>query len=367
MATKWVRTTNGLDANDGNSHANAYKTMQKALDNTSGGDRINVAAESSEVLAAALDWVSFGGGTGRAAPLMIAGYTATEGDGGIGEIDGNDAVANLYSTTSIPSYVIHYNMKLHSTTGFVVDPTTGWAFINCEVTDCDGLSLIDGSINVVVMGCHLHTTGGTGVDGLTVGTDTVCIGNEIHATTGAGINRNNLSSVLIGNLIYDVDEHGIELGNSDHGCVIGNHIVGESISNMDGISMTGTANGNIILGNIIKDWGTSSVGGGINYGANGNAYAVGWNHFHNNSEGNYLAADDWADLTANDTTTDPTFANKAAGDFAVGTNAKGKGWPDAFPRGTTTPFVDSGAVQREEAGGGTTSILGGGNLEGGFA
>lgn len=56
---------------------------------------------------------------------------------------------------------------------------------------------------------------------------------------------------------------------------------------------------------------------------------------------------------AHDTNLDPQFTNAGAYDFSVGTNLKGKGYPGGFTGGTSTGYMDSGAVQRQEAGGTT--------------
>lgn len=46
-------------------------------------------------------------------------------------------------------------------------------------------------------------------------------------------------------------------------------------------------------------------------------------------------------------------------DFSIGTNLKAKGFPGAFPAGLTTSYLDIGAAQRQEAGGGGQSFVSG--------
>ncbi len=86
---------------------------------------------------------------------------------------------------------------------------------------------------------------------------------------------------------------------------------------------------------------------------------VGYNHYFNNSEGDEVdVVVDGLDY-GNNQTTDPTFTDAAGGDYSVGANAKGKGFPAAFPGvASTTSNVDTGAVQRAEpaAGGGGGSM-----------
>lgn len=57
---------------------------------------------------------------------------------------------------------------------------------------------------------------------------------------------------------------------------------------------------------------------------------------------------------------DPQFTDAANGDFSIGPNLKGLGFPGAFPGISTTGYMDIGAVQREEpesSGGGEHSAV----------
>lgn len=49
---------------------------------------------------------------------------------------------------------------------------------------------------------------------------------------------------------------------------------------------------------------------------------------------------------------DPQFTDALSGDFSIGENLKGLGFPGSFPDGINTGYLDIGAVQREEQGGG---------------
>lgn len=59
----------------------------------------------------------------------------------------------------------------------------------------------------------------------------------------------------------------------------------------------------------------------------------------------------YSNITAgsHDSTANPTFTGAAGGDFSIGTNLKSLGWPGLFPGGTSTGYLDIGAVQRQEA------------------
>jgi len=59
------------------------------------------------------------------------------------------------------------------------------------------------------------------------------------------------------------------------------------------------------------------------------------------------------DSPGTNTTADKVYQITTGHNFAIGTNLKALGFPGAFPGGLTTGYTDIGAVQREEAGGGS--------------
>lgn len=86
---------------------------------------------------------------------------------------------------------------------------------------------------------------------------------------------------------------------------------------------------------------------------------IDYNNLYNN---NGAVGGGYQGLTAgsHDTNLDPQYTNAAGGDFSVGTNLKAKGFPGAFPSGggiSTTGYLDIGAAQRQEAGGGGGMIM----------
>lgn len=79
-----------------------------------------------------------------------------------------------------------------------------------------------------------------------------------------------------------------------------------------------------------------------------------FNNFYNNTSGARSAAS----AGANDLTVDPQYVNAAGNDWSIGTNLTAKGFPGAGAMAlgvglnTMTSYVDIGAAQRQEAGGG---------------
>jgi uncharacterized membrane protein (UPF0136 family) len=59
----------------------------------------------------------------------------------------------------------------------------------------------------------------------------------------------------------------------------------------------------------------------------------------------------WTDATG-----DTVWKIRTGHNFAIGTNLKALGFPGAFPAALTTAYTDIGGVQRQEAGGGATTV-----------
>ena len=129
MASYYVNAATGSNANAGTSPGAAWETVQYALTNTVGEDRINL-ADAAPFSESGLSLPDNGG-------RYIAGYTSAEGDGGVFEIDGggssvlpyttnnrklvieNGIVGNCGSSTVLGLYFECHvrNLKIHTTTG----------------------------------------------------------------------------------------------------------------------------------------------------------------------------------------------------------------------------------------------------------
>jgi hypothetical protein len=123
----------------------------------------------------------------------------------------------------------------------------------------------------------------------------------------------------------------------------------------------------VCLSNIIKDFGSGGTGAAVDVVSGGAMLVAGYNNLHGNDDNAYDNKLVFGlDLTANDTTTDPTFTNAAGNDYSVGTNAQADGYPDttAWPGASTNGYTEPGAVQRQEAGGGGGLLVHSG-MEGG--
>lgn len=121
----------------------------------------------------------------------------------------------------------------------------------------------------------------------------------------------------------------------------------------DGLQFTTPDTGVTVRNNIFSNNGR--------YGANATASACVIAD-HNDYFGNSTAARNNFPTGTGDLTSDPQFTNAGAGDYSIGTNLKAAGIPGIFPGGTSTGYLDIGAVQRQEAasgGGGGQRVIGG--------
>lgn len=360
MPEFYCDNTNGNDGTGSGAWNDPYKTLQKCVDVASGGDTIWIGDTSAQVLAASISWGGgWGAGTSRDLPLIIRGwdYSAGEGVDGVGEIDGNDAVVTLFAVAAIPSYVILYRLKLHTTTGIVIDSSTYWNLFECEIYD-GGTTLIDNAAqNQVVIGCEIHTTGGAGVHGMELGAFSFAMFNYIHGTTGAGVRLAGLNSVLAFNLIHSTDEDGVSCL-ADDCLIVGNTIVGQSAATDDGIDVGSAIEGMFVFNNIITNWGTGGTGKGIDVPAGSNIFLIGHNHFFGN-DGDEDIATQFIDL-GNDQTTDPEFTNAGGEDYSVGSNCQDKGYPATFKGSSTASNLPTGASMYVAAAAVFNVIIGGG-------
>jgi len=138
-----------------------YGDLQHAMDTASlgtDGTRFNIKAGTSEVLTAALDWSTHGTLTTQQ-PMVIQGYTAAAGDGGIGVIDGDATYAVISAGAN---YVAFRDMHLTNTgSEDIVDASsTSPAFFNVEFSDSTGYGIeAVNAVSGLIDSCYFHDLG----------------------------------------------------------------------------------------------------------------------------------------------------------------------------------------------------------------
>ena len=335
-----------------------WSTIQKAVDvaaGAAGGNQINLKAGTAFVLTTDVVWTNYSATNGPDNPLTFRGYTTSADDGGIAEIDGNNAAAQTFSSTSFPTDTEFIHLKMHNTTGDVLRTASTGSVIECELYNGGAdQTLYSSGIESLIVRNHVHT-GTSGAYGIRHTSSTLVTWNYVTGHDDNCIMNNGQSCKIYANLVEGGGGHGISIGSDSNVCV-NNTIVGDGTASTFGIDVPAGSQDSVIMNNIIKDWdGTSNIG--INYTAGSVQVFVGHNHFHNNTvdEGGTEELQG-LDLRANDQTTDPTFVNASSQDYRVGTNCKAKGYPSLFLGSATTSFVDTGCAQREEVAVGGLSI-----------
>jgi len=230
-----------------------------------------------------------------------------------------------------------YNCRAHGFTaeGAQEGGTGGCGFISCEIDHCAGSSYAVKIANGGILYSSVHDNTKSGVGGS--GSGVRVIGNLIFNNTGAstdGVTVDGLAWTIQHNDIYNNGRHGIYLGTYDIKIDVSNNIM--------------TGNGQ-----------SSGTGYGLKTNATTARFDVGFHHnaYFNNktgaTSGNTVAGLGDVTLTADPYTsagTDFTL-NNAAGAGAV---LRGTGG-FATPGGLGVNYIDIGALQHQDSGGGVIS------------
>lgn len=208
-----------------------------------------------------------------------------------------------------------------------------------------GADGINNSAGVTMFGNYVHDNAGDGVDALSQ-TATMILDNIFDTNGGQGIefrsgiaaNFANTNSVM-GNIIYASGANGMRVNDGDYSVMLYNNIF------QNNGNAAGEYNVNWAGGNTAETLGIH-----------------GYNCFNTAGGG---GSSNLSGLTTNATeiTTDPLFVDAANGDFRLQSTSpcKGTGFPGQF-LGGPLGYMDMGAVQRQESGGGGLRLAGNGGL-----
>lgn len=237
----------------------------------------------------------------------------------------------------------------------------GTVIFNNKVIDAggNGITINANAIGVKIIGNDVAACGVNAI-GAQNG-QALIFGNVLRDCGSTAITSNATSSTLaiICNLIYGNAGHGIDFngGPSNAGnlpIILFNTIY----ANLgDGLRFGDADYAPVVLGNILKDNGNAGTEYNLNFvaGLMERTSLHAWNIINqtggtalnlNNASLNQLAGTEFS--------TDPLFTNVGGDDFSIGASSPGKAaaFPGAFLDGINIGFLDIGAVQRQEAGGG---------------
>jgi len=356
VPTYYVRPTNGSDAANGLSFANAWQTSQYAFDNAASGDEIRLCNEATETPSATIDIDTAIGSV--SSPVLVIGADSTDGSPlttGQYIISGSA----LPATTDLvivgaTTYMDFTRVRFTAATrdGFVVSSlSSGYHdFILCRFDTCtgDGLYWPNTTGYGRLIACEFDSNGG---DGFSVNTNSrgnvKSVGSSYHDNSGYGCYVGGDAGVLslIFNEAYDNGDDGFRL-------VGGSSSAGGTGLCANNVSYGNTGSGFWIDGAFWTSHNNSAVSNS-QYGfefhtvSTINRLVADYNHTHNNTAGvsSHTMTGD------NNVTGDPEFASVTDGseDF---TPANGSPLDSAGING-----VDIGARKAADpAGGGSNRV-----------
>lgn len=143
-----------------------YGDLQYALDtvtrDATNGNRINIKAGTSEILAAQLSIATYGNPT-QDAPLHFRGYTSASGDGGMGAIS---AGGGVFVMNPVYFFIHWENIRFHnaSPTTYAVQLQQLNTFVSCKVDDITspGTAAVAANISPIIS-CELSDISGIGL------------------------------------------------------------------------------------------------------------------------------------------------------------------------------------------------------------
>lgn len=370
MSAKAVATTyyvdgaSGSDGNAGTSTGAAWKTLGKASTSTATGDLIYVKASATynEMLILRA--------TGTAtSPVRWEGYSTTPGDNGRATIDGGNTRVSCVRQNNC-NYNFLFNFVLQSATSEAVhyNDLGGNIFLfNCRLLKGTATSPASinsagfGDFNPTLIGCEISGFTGIGSGaGTKINPDRIeyCM---IHDNTGDGIYGGGFRQVgpIQNNVIYSNGGKGINMS----GSVTLENISNNSIHNntSDGIYIDGGSDGQVVIANNII---TSNGGYGINIAnapSGSTIVMTDKNFFYSNTSGEINNTARVVQLYPNITLTGTPYTNSGSGDFSLNNTAsagaavRSANPYNSFPNGSTTSYLDGGAIQK--SGGSTAATI----------
>lgn len=275
-------------------------------------------------------------------PITYEGYNSTRGDAptGSNRPRNNRASAAGNAISGNVADNIYKNIWVSN-----CGSTGGWtntassAFINCRSSNNTGYGFNLGGLKI---NCEADNNTTNGFNNASA-TQRGMHGCYSHDNSTSGINVQSVSETISFSIFESNASHGVTASSGSYSQFINCTINGNTGASTDGINTSTTPAGNLFYNNTITNngrYGVNATGGNSAICDNNNYY------------GNGTAARNNFPTGPNDVALDPGYTNEAGGDFSIGTNLKALGFPGLFPSGTSTGYLDIGAVQRQEPAGG---------------
>lgn len=351
MATYYVRTTGNDTTGDG-STGNPWATPGKAVDaGLAAGDIVNIGPGTytlSTSTPGAGGPVSITGESEDTTPII---FQAEDPDDKPTISAGAETSINVFAIGIYGGALRCIDLIVDgqdnaSVIGFSLNSTAGSA-LRCKAIDCP-----TGFSGGVLVECEAESCATAGFSQIASGLG--CLANAC----AVGFTITSVPGRLVRCIAHGCTSHGIECGGADSGMV--QFFSCTSYDNDgDGFRFAAYCR-SLLCSNCI------AVGNGA-YGFNRSSASGNGNHWLLNCAGYSNTSGNTNGYTAGATnigfvtlSADP-FTDAASGDFSLNNTAGGgadlraAGFPGEFPGGLTTGYLDIGAVQSEDAGGGGSS------------
>jgi len=365
----YVDPAGGNDITGNGSIGTPWATLAKALSGAGGGgitrdatngDRINLKAGGTDILSAALTTASYGTPT-AVAPLVVQGYTATAGDGGIGVISGNNSVAIWNDTAK--DFIHLFDLRMTNVGANTAVGLRDYCTIaRCQVDTGSGNQALYLRRESRVLGCYIY--GNWAARALYVDSGVFAYNHIVTSNSGITPYATSRPIVIVSNAIQITSNNGDGISTGDCDALIfGNFIYKSGAApghNNAGINLSSGGNRRyIVFNNVVCGWsGTGNVGIKTAH----LAVVAGRNAFYNNGVDTSYAVGPFANIGADISLEALPWTDAANGDWSLTAAGKtalaGYAWPEHVPGTSTDTNLVIGAIQlaATAAGGGFPKI-----------
>jgi hypothetical protein len=335
MATYYVDATTGDNGDTGLSEALAWATVHYAFSQITDGDHLHVKGGTDYQEQVTL--VNYGL---LGSPIVVEGYTTTPGDGGSFTIDGTGEDNCIALPAGSNIYYYFKNMILD---GANYDNFNGASRYRMMFENCESNNSVSGKGFEIGGYCHMHRcrASDNGSDGFYMASNNRITYCEAWRNGGQGLRAASYNVTFFACLAVSNDDEGIA---APGGLVINCTVDGDNKDSTEGIECDDYSEicGTVLLNNIIYDCGVGIVGEATP------TFQIGENNLVNNCTTDYS---NWpSDLQESDITDAPGFETEGSDYTLASTSAARNAGADLS--GTSSPGMDLGAYQSEDAGGG---------------
>ena len=271
--------------------------------------------------------------------ILVEGYNTTRGDSPTGS--SRPLVAAGAYAVDIESQFLWVNFRFTGTSTAIVGTSSSrrGGLYNVSINNSSGTASRDAfdvptGSNYIAAHCELQSVNGFAV---VAGGDTHLYGCYIH-DSDVGVLGNSSYTMSMSHCIIDTCSEGVGSDTADLYASITNTTIYNCTKGVDLDEWEG-----IFMDNIIDSCTTGFEVDAVSFGI------IDYNNWSNNTADISVAS-----KGANATSGAPGFADAPNGNFAPGAGVKATSSLGAFPGGLTTGYLDQGAVQHQDTGGGGT-------------